>query len=294
MLTTAYRQAPYFIFHAPGKGAIARYHLDTAVIESQLSNLRDSGADGISLSLWLMKDVVKLGMSDTFLDWNGGQLTTQMQFNLTEIFASLKSHGFNWVQIVPQFYGPNDFRQWPSWNETLYLENKNFLFGLPDLLNQAGLPYLIDLCAEVTNGPYPQRLWIDWTCWFWPDGVPCWDATMSFLPDPASIAALPSVFSGNYPVILAPHIYGYDPQKVFDSVNAAGLGGRPWILGEDYSLAPTDTAFAAARRQFIATTKQPIMRVCPWPVTLRTPVGTQIDSACVPAIFSQPWAAVGA
>jgi hypothetical protein len=290
MLTAARPFAPYFISHAPGKGVVARYHLDQAVIDGQLADLRAAGADGISLSLWLYAGV---GVNDQFLDWSGGQLAPQMQANLVALLERIKAYGFSWVQIVPQFYGVNDFRNaWTAdFMTTRYPENSGFLFSLPALLNSIGLPYLIDLCAEVTNGPYPQRLWIDWTCWFWPDGVPCWDATMSFLPDAASIAALPSVFSGNPPAILAPHIYGADPQKVYDGLQAAGLGGRPWVLGEDYTLTPADHAFAEARRRFVITTKQPILRVCPWPVELSTPAGTPI--AVIPQVGGAPWIANG-
>src|SRR5690242_12528757 len=111
-MLTAYRQAPYLIEHAPGMGSIARYHLDSAQVDARLALLRAAGADGISLSLWLRKNAVALGLADTYLEWSGGQLAPLMLQNLVGVLASIKRHGFNFVQLAPQFYAENDFRKW--------------------------------------------------------------------------------------------------------------------------------------------------------------------------------------
>jgi hypothetical protein len=314
-VTAAHPQAPYLLYYQLGKSVIARYHIDTAEIDAKAAELRAAGADGFSLSLWLQKDAVALGASDTFLDWDGaGNLAPQMQANLVAFLGKMKSLGFNFVQLAPQFYGENDFRQWgknPD-GSLLFKQDKangnwNFLASLPGLCQAAGLDYLIDGCAEVNGADgsvasyYAKWLWTNITCWFYEGGVPCWKFTFSFLPDPESIAGLPNLFRGvnsdgpvNAPVYMNPHLYGADPQVVYDALAANGLGGHHWFIGEDYSLPlASDTDVPKKLRQFVVATKQPIERVCPWPVTTRTPEGTMIDAACVPPVFSQPWATYG-
>lgn len=311
-MTAAYPQAPYLICIQQGKHVIARYHLDTAEIDAAAAKLLAAGADGLSLSLWLRKNAVALGLGDQYLDWDGmGALVPQMQANLVAFLASMKRIGFNFVQIVPQFYGPNDFRQWGKnpdgslvFKQAEANGNWTLVVLLAALCQAAGLNYLIDGCAEVAaadgsvSSYYAKWLWTNITAWFYPEGVPCWNFTMSFLSDVQSIAGLPDLFRGvnpggpvNAPVYLNPHIYGADPQAVYDALATAGLGGHHWFVGEDYSLTqPADSSFVDKRRQFVIKTKQPIVRICPWPVDPRTPAGTMIDLACVPPVFSQPWA----
>lgn len=305
-------QAPYFIEHEAGKGVVARYHLDTAEIESQLAALRAAGADGISLSLWLMQSAGSLGAGDEYLEWSGGALIPQMQANLVNLLKSIKTHGFNWVQIAVEFYGPNDPREnpWPSGDLSqappYYAENWAFLSALPALCDAAGLPYLIDVGPEFNdkwesdpalNGQpnvglqlYTKRTWIDTTCTFAPNGVPCWNFSMSFIPGNYDVLA--QAFQGNPPEILLPHIYRGEQQQVYDALSTAGLAGHPWIFGECFSLTqPSDSSVAADVASFVVATKQPIMRVCPWPVDPRTPQGTSI--AVIPQVFSQPWKDAG-
>lgn len=296
--------APYFICHEQGKGVIARYNSDTAEIEAQLAALRASGADGISLSPWLMPGAD----NQLFLDWSSGQLAAQNQSNLLALISSIKMHGFNWIQVAPQFYGvANDFRQWMQWDEARYLENRKFIFSLSDWLLASGLPYLIDACAEVNAGDgsqYAKRLWTDITSWFYPDGAPCWNFSMSFLPDAASIAGLPSLFRGldqggpvNAPVFLVPHIYRNEQQACYDALQASpawDLHTRPWIIGECFSLTePSDVAVAQGWRDFVVSTKQLIYRVCPWPQDPRTPPENKTAVLVIPQNGGAGWAECG-
>lgn len=297
--------APYFINHAPGMGVIARYHLDKATIDSQLASIR-TATDGISLSLWLMKGAVALGAGDQYLDWSGGQLTPQMQANLINLLASIKTRGFNWVQIAPQFYGANDPRQqaWVDPQPSYYVENWQFIASLPAMCEAAGLEYLIDVCPEVNDvyltnpglQSYAKRLWVDVTSWFYPNGRPCWNFSMSFIP--SNLSVLISVFQGNWPEILLPHVYtnegGGLGAELSWLIGQIPAGIRPWILGETDTLQPGDEAVAQQLAAFIETTKQPIIRVCPWPVTPRTATGVQIDAAVVPQIAPVVWTGVGA
>ena len=146
-MTVQRPQAPWFICHQANKGVIARYHLDTVEIDSQLAALRAAGADGVSLSPWLMQGAPALGTADEYLDWVNGALVPQMQANLTNLLAKIKSVGFNFVLVAPQFYGQHDFRQWAAFDNGLYGQNWNFIASLPAMCDAAGLPYLMDVCA---------------------------------------------------------------------------------------------------------------------------------------------------
>lgn len=296
-------QAPYLITHQSGKGVIARYHLDTAEIARQVTAFKTAGADGISLSLWLMKNAKDLGTSDLYLDWANGQLSDQCRSNLLSLLAWIRVSGFHFVQVAVEFYNENDPRLNP-FSEQLYSENWIFLDWLRHVLDETGIPYLLDPCPEVNDvyktnpglQSYAKLLWVDCTATASPDGVPCWVYSFSFIP--SNLDVLPDVFQGNPPAILVPHIYRGEQQAVFDGLESIGFGGKPWLVGECFSLTQAiDQPVADAFRQFVVNSKQPILRVCPWPIDPRTPAadanGQPISIDTVPQIVSQPWANAG-
>lgn len=296
-------QAPYLICHQSGKGVVARYHLDTGEIVRLVQALKTAGADGISLSLWLMKNAVNLGASDLYLDWANGQLSEPCRSNLLNLLAWIKAVGFHFVQVAVEFYNENDPRQKP-FTEQMYAENWIFLDWLRHELDGIGMPYLLDACPEVNDvykdnpnlQAYAKRLWVDCTATASPDGVPCWVYSFSFIP--SKLDVLPDVFQGNPPAILVPHIYRGEQQAVFDGLQTVGLNGKPWLIGECFSLTEaTDQPIADSFKQFVIDTKQPILRVCPWPVDPRTPAtdskGQPIAIDTIPQIVSRPWAIAG-
>ena len=304
-MTAQCSQAPYFIEHQPGKGTIARYHLDTAEITDCLAAIRAGGADGISLSLWLMKNAVALGAGDTYLDWDGaGNLTLQMQTNLENLLAAIKAAGFNWVQLAPTFWNENDPRKnpWPSMDlagaPPYYTGNWLFLGSLPALCTAAGLAYIIDVCPECNDvwdtNPglqlYGKRVWMDTTTWFYQGGEPCWNFSVSFIP--GNYKPVTALFQGNPAAILLPHIYGTEQQAVYDGLQAVGLWDRPWIVGECLTLnQPQDASLAQSWVSFIQKTKQEVVRLCPWQIDARAPNGTQLN--VWPPQASKPWADCG-
>jgi len=298
MMTIHRPQAPYFNWYATGKSPIPRYHLDQPIIDAQLDALLAVGADGISLSPLLMENAASLGMSDEFIDWRDGALTPQMEQNLELLLRRIKSKGFNFVQIAPQFYGPNDFRKWPVFNEGRYQHNWNFIFRLWNFLRQIRLPFLIDACTEF-NGPYSaaytKRLWDDATTEFYPGGAPVWDVTMSFIPS-ASYADVADAFQGNVPMYLVPHPYTNEGDSFYNLLKgiqaglaAVGIPPSTWIFGETDTLRSADVKYTEQCQRFIVDYHQPIERVCPWQVGVSSPPNVNVDPACVPPVVSEAW-----
>lgn len=287
-------QAPFFINHQPDKGVIARYHLDTAEINSQLATLRSNGADGISLSLMLWDGI---GDNDLYLDWYAGALLPQPQANFTNLLKRIKALGFNWVQLSLEFWNNHDPRKNP-FTESLYDGNWFFISSLPALLDSIGLPYLIDACPEVNdvypNNPnlqaYAKRLWVDITSWFYPGGVPCWNFSFSFVP--GNWDTMTDVFSGNPPAIFVPHPYSnedgglYEVLEAFYTNSPTSLVTAPWLCGETDSLLDTDTVQPNDLTNFLRLSKVKLLRLCPWPEDPRT-------NRLVPSIVSNPWKLAG-
>jgi len=245
----------------------------------------------------LMENATALGMTDQFIDWRDGQLTLQMEQNLELFLRRIKDKGFNFVQIAPQFYGPNDFRQWPVWNETRYQQNWNFIFRLWNFLRKIGLPFLIDVCAECNadyHAQYVKRIWVDATLEFYPGGAPVWDVTMSFIP--SNYAQVADAFQGNVPMYLVPHPYTNEADTFYDllvgihsGLSAAGVPNNIWIFGETNTLRTVDAKYSADCQRFIVDYHQPVERVCPWQVGVTSPPNVNVDPACVPPVVSESW-----
>lgn len=299
-MTTQSSQAPWLIECEPGKGVIARYATDDAerIITPTLSKMHADGADGISLSPWLMQGAVANGAGDAFLDWNPatGRLVPEMEDNLIELLGDIRTLGFNWVQIAPQFYSPDPRKVGMDAFQPCWL----FIAWLHQQLQSMRMPFLIDACTEFndvypTNAPfaeYVRAMWDNVTATSAPNGIPCWDYTMSFIPGP-NLSCLSSAFQGNWPAILMPHCYSNEPtladalQAVWNAVPT----WSQWIIGETDTLQPGDEPIAQQLVDFVTATKQRIMRVCPWPVTPRTGAGVQLD--VFPPIAGQPWKDAG-
>lgn len=290
--------APYLIFHAPGQGAIARYHLDKAQIDGILDDLHGSGAEGISLSPWVMQDARKLGTDGQFLDWWGD---SQAQANFANLLLTIKEKGFNFVQVAPQFYGATNPRE-VGFDQS-FQPNWNAIVGMTYACQSSGLDWLIDVCPEVNSGApnvaccykevpefkrYVDELWVNVTGAFYPNARPCWRFSMSFIPGNAEV--LTEAFQGNVPVVLVPHIYRGEQQRVHDDLVEQGLGGRLWLIGECMSLTRVeDEQIARDWAGWIERTRQPVVGFCPWPIDPRVPVGSDVQISVVPPAGVERW-----
>lgn len=289
-MLTQHSAAPYLICHAPGRGVIARFHQDETDILNVVDRLIKGGSDGISLSPWLMRNARASGAGDTFLDWQDGELLLDVQQNLARLLKALKQRGINWVQIAPQFYGPNDPREnaWPSGDiaqaPPYYAENWQFLASLPAVFDAAGLHYLIDICPEVNDvyrsDPalqgkpniglqcYAKRLWVDATSWFYPNGRPPWNLCMSVIPG-QTIDVLTEVEQGNPAPILNVHVYSNYPGGLAAGLSsvATAIPGRDVVVGETSTLRPGDEAVGEQLATAVeGKPKLRVVRVCPWPI----------------------------
>lgn len=306
MTLTAAAQSPYFIEHEQGKGVIARFHLDTAEITTQLSALRSAGADGISLSPWLMQGAVANGAGDSFLDWDPstGRLAAQAESNFLSLLHLIAQSGFHFIQVAPQFYAPDPRKVGLSAFTACAL----FMDWLTGYLDSLRIPYLIDLVPEFNDvyktnpgfAQYVRAMWARGTLLQAPNALPCWRYSMSFIP--ANMDCLTDAFQGNPPAILLPHVYTNEPGYAsfldcLKSVNVQlcnlGLSSQDVMYGETDTL-PEDiqSAYANMLVSFVQTTKRRVLRVCPWPVTPVDAMGVQMS--VWPQIVSRAWTTVGA
>ena len=255
--------------------------------------MRANGMKSLGLPMLMMQ-----GATDgPFIDWQGGQLTVQDAKNLQAFIGWAKSIGFDYFLVAPQFYAEHDLRQsaFEANKETLYGDNFRLFLQLKSILDGEGVEAIYDLCTEGvgdTRGScvwYSQRIWTDWTCSFWPDGLPCWDATISIVPTQPNVSAMPGIFRGldpggpvNWPGLFNFHSYAQNgrlypgsplngPRLWLQQINAPV---RSWVLGETDTLTDTgDMQIAQDANRFVADTKQLIERVFQWPVTPRDPEG---------------------
>lgn len=313
MLTASCRGGANYWSFDPSKpaGVVAQYHIPTsrAIIDSQMAQMRASGMASIGLPLLLMS-----GASDgLYIDWSGGWFAPQMAANFEALLATIKSLGFRFVLVAPQFWGAHNFREWTTWNDNLTSEIWNFLANMYGALGACGMDFFLDLCAEgileetstgaAMANQMSRLLWTNGTCTWWPDGVPAQDIGISFIPTPANIAMMPKVFCGvniggpaNWPGRHCPHPYppegGWATMHdqlvgVQDCLRSAGAPDRPWILSETYTLVqPEDDAIAADVHRAVVDRGILIDRIFQWPVTPRTALNVSVE--VVPTMY-QYW-----
>lgn len=293
--------APYLIDHAPGRGAIARFDQDTVQIIQVLDMLKASGADGISLSLWLWEGI---GDNDQYLDWTPaiGLIVPKMEANLVGLLKAIAER-FNWIQVAPQFYDPDQARVAKTGNQSwprnvgmdAFDSNWLFMYWLYTQLDSLGIDFMIDAVPEFNDvylgnpgfQQYVKAMWDNVTLTSAPGGIPCWRYSMSFVM--ANWAALVDAFQGNIPGFLLPHPYSGDLVSLEGNLSAKGLGGIPWIAGEDFTLQAGDEATVQKWVSFVQQTHQRVMRVCPWPIPTTWKDG---ESFLAPPLAPKLWASM--
>jgi hypothetical protein len=292
---------------------VASYHMPQfqAKTDTILTQFIQSGMSVLALPLLFME---KPPIPNTFwIDWSNGTIAPQMCTNLGNLLDKWKSLGGTKVLLEPQWYNEHDFRQWTSWQETLYGHIWLALCAFRSIAYASKLRIDIDLCPEVNNNPigqcipFAQRIWTDYTGSFWPNAVPCMDASVSIIPDSASISLLDKVFTGLVPggtpsgigyYIL--HPYGWGPAEgvpygsgegswskttyydmligIMNIIKGQGLPSRSWVFGECLTLnTPDDETYAKQCRQFVADSGQIIDYICAWQVTARDSEGASIN-----------------
>lgn len=303
MLTQA-NAAPYLIAHADGKGAIARYHLDQALVDQVLDDLAAGGAGGVSFSPWFMDQAIALGAGDLYLDRSGPGMSALARDNISNLLRAVKQRGFHFVQFAPQFYGAHNPRE--NACAGLWEDNWLLLVELIGLVQASGIPALIDVVPEFNGGcklhaccyredpefaRFTNIIWVNATAAYYPNGRPSFAFTMSFIPQNYDVVR--DGFQGNPPVRVAPHIYRGEQQAVFEGLAGVGLAGHPWVVAECMTLSqPEDAGYAQDWVGFIEQTKQPVERFCPWQLDPRIPAGSPVQFNVFPPRAPQLWNAL--
>jgi len=248
-------------------GVISNYDVASGTIDDVLSQMYNSGQRALRIPIYHRGDTAgtdctgPVGRDQTMYS-AGGTLGTQCLANLTNLLASIRSHGFAHVEfgLFPQAY--NDPRFAPAWPanwtnvqpyEGYYQENLALIKKLRPIFVASGLNYTIDLMnegiLESTSerlGLYAKRLWADYTAAFGKFdtvgfSIPCdWNSTI--VPCSRQLSYLSSIYNNNYPNVFSFHFYNnaYTSwTNAWNTLSASGLR-QSWIIGETYYNDPTE------------------------------------------------------
>jgi hypothetical protein len=288
MRTARYPGGSNYISHDLVNSVVSRYHLDESVIKSQLTQMRAAGMKSLGLPLLMAQGAT----GGPFIDWSAGALAPQNGLNLQALVRFARSIGFDYFLVAPQFYNEHDFRkpEFEANKEALYVENMGLITHVKAIMGTEGADTLYDLCTEGvgdTRGScewYCKRAWTDWTGYYWPDAVPCWDATISIVPTEANVKAMAGIFRGldpngrvNWPALFNFHPYSVGGRLIpllqdiwEDWLQWEDIDIHPWVFGEADTLTiDSDLQIAQDVHQFVSTTRQPIERVFQWPISPR-------------------------
>lgn len=269
-------------------GVVNSYNRAPALIQTQLAQMRQSGQDRLMIAVfhWHGAD------TGTAMDSTGGNLSVQNRQNLTDLLASVKQAGFAEISITFNPVAYNDPSGWATWNESLYQENWNLIHNLRPIIQQAGIPYRLDLMNEgipSTNQPvllqYTKRLWSDYT---YTHGK---NDTFGFSvigAEAARVNRIKEVYGSNPPYVFNFHFYG-TPQiseytqfvNAHNKLNSFGYKTQGFVVGETFY---NDATAAYNLQRASATTGRVIHYLTQWPLT-RAQTCAHVDVA-PPADFN--------
>lgn len=165
----------WFAYPLTFKHAVWAYDLNPSLVQRQMRNMRESGADVIVLHMSAL-DFANCASSNChggvwayFTDLNGGALATQQNENFISIMAYAASIGFRKVYLR---YGSSvDVDGSGHYDEAKYQIVKNFIFSTHDTavqtLKDTATRIQVDLGGEQAGNvqalPFLQRLWKDYT-----------------------------------------------------------------------------------------------------------------------------------
>lgn len=252
-------------------GVVNSYHKAPETIKSQLSQMRQAGQTRLLIGIfhWHGSD------TGTAMDSMGGNLSAQNRQNLTDLLASVKQAGFAEIGITFNPVAYNDPSSWKVWDEGLYQENWNLIHNLRPIIQQAGIPYRIDLMNEgipSTNQPvllqYTKRLWSDYT---YTHGK---NDTFGFSVignEAARVNRIKEVYGSNPPSVFNFHFYGTAQMNEYtqfvnahNKLNSFGYKTQGVVVGETFY----NDATAAYNLQRASTaTGRAIPYLTQWPLT---------------------------
>ncbi len=263
-------------------GVVNSYHLAPATINAQLAQMHQNGQDRLIIGIFHRHGPD----SGTIMDSTGGNLSLQNRQNLTNLLTSVKQAGF--VEIAINFHpvDMNNPSSWTSWDEGLYQENWNLIHNLRPIIQQAGIPYRIDLMNEgipSINQPvllqYTQRLWGDYTYTHGKDDTFGFSVIGS---ESARVNRIKEVYGPNPPYVFNFHFYG-TPQaseysqfvNAHNKLNSFGYKTQGIVVGETFY---NDSLAAYYLQRASNDTKRTIHYLAQWPLT-RAKVCAEVDIA---------------
>jgi hypothetical protein len=271
-------------------GVVYNYDTATATINAQLLQMFNNGQRRLRIPIFHGRGID----SGSIMDSSGGNLAPRFRTNLTNLLAAIRATGFVHVEVSFNPQGGNDPTQWTTFSDDFFQENWSLIQNLHPIIAEAGIPYHIDLSNEgippagfAAFLQYSQELWNDYVAKFGTNDT----IGFSIIADSTHLSQVNAVYGpspyGNQgsPQLFDVHIYtdpGNSFVTAFNSLNAQGYQGIPWVIGEAYY---NDETEAMALRQSVTSTGQTVLYLTQWPETSDLSCDPNVNVA-PPAAFS--------
>lgn len=152
---------------------VGEYHVNPALIRSQLQKMYDSGQRKIALPIWFnnfASNVTEQSNAHT-VRANSGKLTQRHRDNLKKLIREIKKTGFLELIIRTGAQGISSPKNWSTWNQEQYNRNWNYIQDIIKVteseLKNSKVRSLYDLGIEmggITKGQsrrYVRNMWKD-------------------------------------------------------------------------------------------------------------------------------------
>lgn len=264
-------------------GVINKFHQGRDKINQQLRELREAGQQRLRFGIFHRRGPD----SGTLMDSTGGRLSKQNTQNLKDFLAAVKKAGFREISVSMHVNGDNNPNYWDAWKEDYYQENLNLIRYVRPIIKTAGIPYKIDLGAELMPDDgqqftleHSKRTWRDYTAEFGKDDT----VGFSVIGSRATrIKHIPEVYGDNPPHLLDFHFYGNEQfgDEYTQFVNAhrqlTDMGYRQgMVVSETYF---NDGTAADGLRRAIDETGRQVYWLTQWPLSRHRPCGDHVDIA---------------
>lgn len=277
-----------FDYTNPDAGLITQYNdlKYKAQIDDLLSKMRDNGQDCVQL-LFLVNQSPPSGI---YVPFTGFSVPALYQDNFANLLDTIQAKGFKFVGVVPEFWGVDDFRLNDLSDAQIY-NHLAFLQWIDSCLDIYNFDYCLDLCAELDPSPRcvynAKLLWTWWTAAHFPNAAPCWDATMSLIPQ-SDYSFVRDIFKGtdsngapNWPARINLHAYRNEIPAMLDGLEKVGMPIRNIYVGECFTLADdgSEDIYASNMHQVILDEKDKYVfeRIIQYPIKVNQIEAPEVD-----------------
>ena len=281
----------YTVWDNNQRTVVGQYHLDPGLVAAQLQQMYQSGQRNVALMIWYLpygptNYPVNGVLDGAFLDSSSGQLSAQVQQNLTAVLGLIKQIGFPQVTLRLAPVGTASPETWGNnWNEAVFEQDEAFEFSTRQLAETAlagssvartydlgvemgGIPHYLNADGVTyTDGQSPA-----WTSRLWGDYVRRFGKNDSFGFSIAySFGTLTSAIAEYDAAGTRPNSYAIDSYVVSDIwssyVELAGAGeqAKPLVLQEVSYNDPTQAQGIQMELQHVPLT---VAYIDQWPVSV--------------------------